>query len=190
MKRRVRRVWPNKKMSQLLLLHDDARLHTALSTRAAIVAMGCTFLLIVPYNPDLAPSDFLLFWSVKDALRERRSADDEVKNSLCEGPSTIQQSFTRPKYRVPRKSGQILTFIYPYIASISLKYNQQYATFFRSVYFYKLLYMLQAFPPPIIRSTKLYVQRQVLSNQYCCLLLSCSSTGLTIPDAVRTVLCS
>jgi hypothetical protein len=39
-------------------------------------------------------------------------------------------------------------------------------------YFYKLLYTFQAVPPPIIRSTKLHVRRQVLSNQYCCLLLS------------------
>ena len=59
-----------------------------------------------------------------------------------------------------------------YIASISLKYNQQDATFPRSIYFYKLLYMCQAVPPPIIRSTKLNIQRQVLSNQWCCLLLS------------------
>ena len=65
-----------------------------------------------------------------------------------------------------------LTFICPYIASISLKYNQEDATFSRSIYLYKLLYMFQAVPPPIIRSTKLHVQRQVLSNQYSCLLLS------------------
>jgi hypothetical protein len=65
-----------------------------------------------------------------------------------------------------------LTFTCPCITSISLKYNQQDATFSRSIYFYKLLYMFQAFTPPIIRSTKLYIQRQVLSNQYCCLLLS------------------
>ena len=98
-----------------------------------------------------------------------------------------------------------LTFICPWIASISLKYNQQHATFSRSVYFHKLLYMFQAVSPPIIRSTKLYIQRQVLSDQYCCLLLSWmrwngssisskiaagSSIGLTIPDAVCTVLCS
>ena len=58
------------------------------------------------------------------------------------------------------------------VPNISLKYIQQNATFSRSIYFYKLLYMFQAVPPPIIRSTKLYIQRQVLSNQYCCLLLS------------------
>jgi len=75
--------------------------------------------------------------------------------------------------------------------NISLNYNQQYGTFSRSVYFYKLLYMFQAVPPPIIRSTKLSIQRQVLSDQCCCLLLSAgSSIGLTIPDAVCTVLCS
>jgi hypothetical protein len=55
---------------------------------------------------------------------------------------------------------------------ISLKYNQEDATFSGSIYFYKLLYMFQAVSPPIIRSTKLYIKRQVFSNQYCCLLLS------------------
>ena len=96
-----------------------------------------------------------------------------------------------------------MTFICLCIASISLQYNQQDATFSQSIYFHKLLYMFQAVPPPIIRSTKLYVQHQVLSNQYCCLLLSwmrwnsvafhlihdSSSIRLTIPDAVCTVLC-
>jgi len=61
-----------------------------------------------------------------------------------------------------------LTFICPCIASISLKYDQQDATFPRPIYFYNLFYMFQAVPPPVIRSTKLYIQRQVLSNQYCC----------------------
>ena len=67
---------------------------------------------------------------------------------------------------------EFLTFICPCTASISLKYNLQDATFSRSIYFYKLLYLFQAVPPPIIRSIKLYIQRQVLSNKYCCLLLS------------------
>ena len=72
----------------------------------------------------------------------------------------------------------------------NLKYNQKDATFPRSIYFYKLFYMFQAVPPPIIRSTKLYIQRQVLSNQYCYTIAAGSSIGLTIPDAVCTVLCS
>jgi len=47
-----------------------------------------------------------------------------------------------------------LTFICPCIASMSLKYDQRSAKFSRSIYFYKLLCMFQAVPPPIIRSTK------------------------------------
>jgi len=57
----------------------------------------------------------------------------------------------------PTTSTSFLTFICPCIASISLKYNQQDAMFSRSIYFHKLLYMFQAVPPPIIRSTKLYI---------------------------------
>jgi hypothetical protein len=92
------------------------------------------------------------------------------------------------------------TFICSCSTSISLKCNQKDATFSRSIYFYKLLYMFQAVPLPIIRSTKLYIQRRVVSNQYCCLLLSWmrwnsmiaagSSIGSALPDAVCTVLCS
>jgi hypothetical protein len=53
---------------------------------------------------------------------------------------------------------------------VSLKYNQLDATFSRPIYFYKLLYMFQEDPLPIIRSTKLYIQLQVLSNNIaaCC----------------------
>jgi hypothetical protein len=47
---------------------------------------------------------------------------------------------------------------------ISLKYNQQDATFSLSIYFYKLLYMFQAVPPPIIKSTKLYIQRHIVKT--------------------------
>jgi hypothetical protein len=36
--------------------------------------------------------------------------------------------------------------------------NQQDATFSRSIYFFELLYMFQAIPPPIIKSTKLYIR--------------------------------
>ena len=66
----------------------------------------------------------------------------------------------------------ILMYICPCIANISLKPNQQDATSSRSTYFFKLLYMFHAVPPPIIRSTKLYIQRRVLLKQYCCLLPS------------------
>ena len=78
-------------------------------------------------------------------------------------------------------------FIFPCIASTSLKYNQQDATFSRSAYFSKLLYMFQAVPPPIIRRTKLYTQRPVLSNQYCCLLLSWMRWNSVPPPIIRSI---
>jgi len=93
--------------------------------------------------------------------------------------------------------GPFLTFICPRIASISLKYNQQDAMFSWSIYFYKLLYMFQAVPPPIIRSTKLHIQCQLLLvwmrwdySSVSSTTAAGSSIGLTIPDDVRTVLCS
>jgi len=55
---------------------------------------------------------------------------------------------------------------------------------FSIYFFYKLLYMFQAVPPPIIRNTKLYKKRQVLTNQYFNLTLlvpMCSITNITHP---------
>jgi hypothetical protein len=67
---------------------------------------------------------------------------------------------------------------------ISPKYNQQDATFSRSIYFSKLLYMFHAVSPPIIRSTKLRtasgivkpIQAAVLVWQYLALYIQfCAS---------------
>jgi len=73
--------------------------------------------------------------------------------------------------------------------------------FSRYIYFYKLLYMFQSVSSPIIRSTKLYIQRQVLFKPILLpaaivdemelmefhLIHDSSSIGLTIPDAVCTI---
>ena len=128
--------------------------------------------------------------SVVEACALLRCCKDEVRvhgmklewhtPNLWRTPNLSVHIFITP---IMTLSGQtssnfIKTFIFFYknscvgLYSLSLKYNQQDATLSRSIYFYKLLYMFQAVTPPIIRSTKLYIQRQVLSNQYCCLLLS------------------
>jgi hypothetical protein len=100
----------------------------------------CSTLLetVSPRLPDRNFRDFSLF-------------NADLKRRNCPSARCIRRQI----------SSTILAFIYPCIASISLKYNQQDATFSRSIYFYKLLYMFQAVPPPIIRSTKLYIQPQV-----------------------------
>jgi hypothetical protein len=65
-------------MKAVLPLHDNARPHTSLWTRQAIEKMGWTFLLHPVHSPDLAPSDCHLFGPLRDALRGRHFADDNV----------------------------------------------------------------------------------------------------------------
>jgi hypothetical protein len=67
------------------------------------------------------------------------------------------------------------------VTGLSLKYNQQDATF--SIYFYKLLYMFQAVSPPIIRSTKLYIQLQALSTNTAAIVDDLELHG--VPDHPR-----
>jgi hypothetical protein len=97
--------------------------------------------------------------SLKSANKVRHLSRDSSDIFKCLFP-TARRSFTPINI--------VLASICPCIASISMKYNQKDATFSRCICFYKLLYKFQAVPLPIIRSTKLYIQRQVLSNQYCC----------------------
>jgi len=55
----------------------------------------------------------------------------------------------------------IHTSVHP---NIIPNYSQQEATFFLIYLFLQTLFMFQAVPPPIIRSTLLYIQLQVLST--------------------------
>jgi hypothetical protein len=58
-----------------------------LKTREAITILGCTVLPHPPYSPDLAPSDFHLFGSLKDAISGKRfGGDDEVIEEVAESP--------------------------------------------------------------------------------------------------------
>jgi histone-lysine N-methyltransferase SETMAR len=70
-------------MKDVLLLHDNARPHTSLSTREAIAKMGWPLLSQPAHSKDPAPSHYHLFGLVKDALRGRHFADDnELKQSF------------------------------------------------------------------------------------------------------------
>ena len=69
--------------SPILLLHNNARPHTA---RAMIDTLGTLKFEILshsPYNPDLAPSDFHFFPHLKwDLKRTHFTSDDEVKQAV------------------------------------------------------------------------------------------------------------
>jgi histone-lysine N-methyltransferase SETMAR len=60
----------------VLLLHDNARPHTAAHTVDTLRALKFEVLKHPPYSPDLAPSDFHLFGPLKEHMRGQKFADD------------------------------------------------------------------------------------------------------------------
>ena len=62
----------------VVLLHDNARPHTAAHTVETLQKLNFEMLDHPPYSPDLAPSDFHLFGPLKQALRGRRFTSDEA----------------------------------------------------------------------------------------------------------------
>jgi hypothetical protein len=86
-KKRFRQVWPGKNPAEMLLQHDNARPHTSLRTREHITKMSWTVLPHPPYNPDLAPSDFHLFGSLKcfewNSLWRWQQRNWSVRKWLC-----------------------------------------------------------------------------------------------------------
>ena len=79
--RRVCRV--RRSASPILLLHDNARLHTACSTIDALEMLKFEVLSQPPYSPDLAPSDFHFFSHLKRDLKGTHfTSDDEVKRAV------------------------------------------------------------------------------------------------------------
>jgi len=65
LKQRYQRVRPNRNAGGMLNQHDSAHPHTSLRTQEAITKFGRTVLPHPPYSPDLAPSDFHLFWAIE-----------------------------------------------------------------------------------------------------------------------------
>ena len=65
-------------LSQGVLLHHNAPAHTSAVATAA--TRDCSFELLnhPPYSPDLAPSDFHVFLSLKDSLHGQTSESDET----------------------------------------------------------------------------------------------------------------
>jgi histone-lysine N-methyltransferase SETMAR len=67
----------------VLLQHDNARSHTARSTVAAIQDRSFECLPHPSYSPDLAPSDFHIFGSLKEAMGSKSfRSDEEVQQAV------------------------------------------------------------------------------------------------------------
>ena len=83
-------------MKKVFLQHDNARPHTSIKTREAITSFGWITVPHSPYSLELAPSDYPLFDAMKEELRGKHYADDEVKtaarNWLCSQPSEFYKA--------------------------------------------------------------------------------------------------
>jgi hypothetical protein len=67
----------------VLLLHDNARPHTAAATLDTTGRVKFQILQHPLYSPDLSPSDYHVFGPQKDSLRGRRFGnDDKVKEAV------------------------------------------------------------------------------------------------------------
>uniref|UniRef100_A0A1B6ITX5 Tc1-like transposase DDE domain-containing protein n=1 Tax=Homalodisca liturata TaxID=320908 RepID=A0A1B6ITX5_9HEMI len=85
--KKLRRAIQNRRRGMLtsgiVLLHDNARPHTAARTQDLLNSFGWNIFEHPPYSPDLAPSDFHLFPNMKKWLGSQRFTDDEeLKNSV------------------------------------------------------------------------------------------------------------
>ena len=61
----------------IVFRHDNARPHTALTSREKLLQLGWEALPHPPYSPDLAPSDFHLFRSLQNSLNGKQFDSDE-----------------------------------------------------------------------------------------------------------------
>ena len=69
---------------QWFFLQDNAQPHIAAVALAALTEIGGTALKHPPYSPDLVPSDFWAFPTLKRQLRgQRLSSYDEVRNAMA-----------------------------------------------------------------------------------------------------------
>ncbi|GFV05780.1 histone-lysine N-methyltransferase SETMAR [Trichonephila clavipes] len=69
--------------SGVVLLHDNARPHTAVRSREVLRKFKWDVFQHPPYSPDLAPSDYHLFTAMKKWLGGKHFADDEeLKNAV------------------------------------------------------------------------------------------------------------
>jgi histone-lysine N-methyltransferase SETMAR len=95
---------------KVVLLHDNARPHTAKLTRQKIEELGWELLPHPPYSPDLAPSDFHLFRSLSNFLREKHYDDlQHLKSDIDTFFSSQSEEFYRHGiFQLPKRWGAII----------------------------------------------------------------------------------
>ena len=74
--------------------HDNATPHISLVTRQKLIKLGCEVLMHPPYSPDLTPSDYHLFRSLKNSFNGVKLASKEAcENHLVQFFAQKSQKF-------------------------------------------------------------------------------------------------
>ena len=80
--------------NKVYILHDNARPHVAKMTRNKLIELGWEQLPHPPYSPDIAPSDYWLFRSLKHYIKEkkfddRKSLESDLKRFFASQPASF-----------------------------------------------------------------------------------------------------
>ena len=98
------------RQGSIVLLHDNAKPHTARLTTNKMAEFGWEVLEHPPYSPDLAPSDFHLFRALEHFLRGKKFSNvDEMRVSLGEFfDSKLPAFYHRGIYLLPEKWQEVI----------------------------------------------------------------------------------
>jgi transposase len=93
----VRKKRPDSWHGQWFLHHDNAPSHTSLVVQQFLAEKNIPVITQPPYSPDLAPSDFWLFSTLKMGLKGKRFAtvEDIKSNATAELRKTPKGAFRR-----------------------------------------------------------------------------------------------
>ena len=77
LRRAIKSKRPGMLSDEIILLHDNARLHAVNVGRYKLQIFGWETLQQPPYSPDLSPFDFHIFGDLKKDIRGRRFRSEE-----------------------------------------------------------------------------------------------------------------
>jgi transposase len=97
----------------VVLLHDNAQLHTAACTRTLLKQFNWELFDHPPYSPDLVPSDYHLFMHMKNWLRSQCFNNKELKADVetwLSSLSFIEQGILQliPRYKCLNSDGDYI----------------------------------------------------------------------------------
>ena len=102
---KLRRALRDKRLGRnIIILHDNARLHAARLTSEAIAKMGWEVLPHPSYSPDLAPSEYHLFGFVKDHLRGRYETTEAIQKAVRQClRMAVMEFYRRGIFKLPER---------------------------------------------------------------------------------------